>query len=406
MVNLRTIAEPLLWAMCTVIALKPLVDATEVVLQKGYGVIAYRIGAPAPKSYSDAELSSLVDDGSTPALKSHGKPGSIERSMRVAIRAAAVALTLSGVAISWCIFFVLMLNAAHSLQSNAEVYKDGAMRVGGDITRMWNEALRAMNVEDRQHLTSGVVDQIVRQTENLLYVVAGFLLDNVRFYMTEAMLALLYVVVWLIVPMPVPQRVDRLFRRYILIKAAVCAGYGFCAYILLAVIGVDLSYLFGLICGLVNSVPEVGPFIGMVVPIPFILLDSRIPHPWMTTMFSIFGQMVLKFIFANVIEVKLISDDEHMKLHPIVIIFCVAFFGFLWGPTGMLISVPLMGIVKVAINSESVPEEYRNPILTILEGDASAPERQQELEVREDREDRKRANGRPPAWARDDDDLL
>ena len=34
-----------------------------------------------------------------------------------------------------------------------EVYKDGAMRVGGDITRMWNEALRAMNVEDRQHLT-------------------------------------------------------------------------------------------------------------------------------------------------------------------------------------------------------------------------------------------------------------
>jgi predicted PurR-regulated permease PerM len=277
------------------------------------------------------------------------------------------------------------------------------MRVGSDITRMWNEALRAMNVEDRQHLTSGVVDQIVRQTENLLYVVAGFLLDNVRFYMTEAMLALLYVVIWLIVPMPVPQRVDRLFRRYILIKAGVCAGYGFCAYLLLAMIGVDLSYLFGLICGLVNSVPEVGPFIGMVVPIPFILLDSRIAHPWMTATFSIFGQMFLKFIFANVIEVKLISADEQMKLHPIVIIFCVAFFGFLWGPTGMLLSVPLMGIVKVPLNSSSVPEEYRNPILILLEGDFSAPDRQQELEVREERGHTERANGRlPGAWADDD----
>ena len=39
----------------------------------------------------------------------------------------------------------------------------------------------------------------------------------------------------------VPSRVDRLFRRYIVMKTVVCAGYGFCTYVLLALLGVDLA---------------------------------------------------------------------------------------------------------------------------------------------------------------------
>ena len=42
----------------------------------------------------------------------------------------------------------------------------------------------------------------------------------------------------------------------------------------------------------------------MTIPCPFILLDSRIRHPWITTALSIAGQMALKFIFANIIEAR------------------------------------------------------------------------------------------------------
>ena len=38
---------------------------------------------------------------------------------------------------------------------------------------------------------------------SMRYTVAGLLLDNVRFYMTEAMLTVLYVVVWLLFPLEV-----------------------------------------------------------------------------------------------------------------------------------------------------------------------------------------------------------
>mmetsp|Transcript_64204 Transcript_64204/g.149387 ORF Transcript_64204/g.149387 Transcript_64204/m.149387 type:complete len:103 (-) Transcript_64204:87-395(-) len=51
----------------------------------------------------------------------------------------------------------------------------------------------------------------------------------------------------------------------------------------------------------------------------------------------------------------------------------VAFFGFLWGPTGMLLSVPLVAYLKVALLSDKVPPRYRDPVLVFLEGDRGAP---------------------------------
>ena len=49
----------------------------------------------------------------------------------------------------------------------------------------------------------------------------------------------------------------------------------------------------------------------MMIPCPFILLDSRIRHPWITTISSLAGQMVLKFIFANIIEARATSADAN-----------------------------------------------------------------------------------------------
>lgn len=41
----------------------------------------------------------------------------------------------------------------------------------------------------------------------------------------------------------------------------------------------------------------------------------------------------------------------------------------------MLLSVPLMALMKIALFSELVPSSYRDPILVILEGDRRAPQK-------------------------------
>merc|ERR1711998_231257 len=87
------------------------------------------------------------------------------------------------------------------------------------------------------------------------------------------------------------------------------------------------------------------------------------------------GQMALKFAFSNVIEEKLIESDQKLRMHPVMILASDGVFGYLWGPTGMLLSVPLMALLKISLFSDLVPSSYRDPILVLLEGDRDAPSR-------------------------------
>jgi len=189
----------------------------------------------------------------------------------------------------------------------------------------------------------------------------------------ELMMMCLYLTFLLCAPMPTSERTHALFQRYIYFKSASCFGYGLCVGILLQILNVDLAVVFGLTNFIFNFVPEVGPFIAMILPIPVILMDSRLETPLFTLTVALLGQMGLKFLFSNIVEIKMVESDQLMRMHPVVILVAVTFFGYVWGPTGMLVSVPLMAYVKVFILNESVPAVYRNAILVFLEGDTDAP---------------------------------
>merc|ERR1719213_1300228 len=110
--------------------------------------------------------------------------------------------------------------------------------------------------------------------------------------------------------------------------------------------------------------------LSMCLPIPVILLDGRLSNPLATLCAALLGQMLLKFIFANYLEVKLIEDDRMMMIHPIWILLGLTYFGFVWGPVGMLLSVPILAMLKVAAVPENgvIPKPYGMPILACLEG--------------------------------------
>jgi len=174
-------------------------------------------------------------------------------------------------------------------------------------------------------------------------------------------------------PMPVGSKMEELFKRYIVLKGCACLGYGICAGVLLHVLSVDMAPAFGVAAFLLSFVPEVGAIVAMLLPAPVILFDSRLEAPFFTLFVATSAQLGLKFVFANVVEVKLVEADQLMKMHPVIILLAVSFFGFIWGPTGMLLSVPLVAYLKVALLRDTVPSCYRDPILITLEGDRLAP---------------------------------
>merc|ERR1719259_583279 len=116
----------------------------------------------------------------------------------------------------------------------------------------------------------------------------------------------------------------------------------------------------------------------MVLPCPVIMFDSRLERPLLVLLTAVLGQLALKFAFSNIIEVKLIESDKKLRMHPVMILLSVGIFGHLWGPTGMLLSVPLIALLKISLFSDIVPASYRDPILLVLEGDRNAPLRHEQ----------------------------
>lgn len=214
---------------------------------------------------------------------------------------------------------------------------------------------------------------MIKTAEDVLYGLLGDFVNNVSSLLLGMLLTLLYTLFWLCSPVPMDSSIDIMFRKYIMFKTLACFGYGICVGLLLAFLSIDLASVFAVTTFALNYVPEVGPFIAMVLPCPVILLDSRLERPVLVMVTALLAQIGLKFAFSNIIEVKLIESDKKLRMHPVMILLSVGIFGHLWGPTGMLLSVPLMALLKISLFSELVPASYRDPILVILEGDRDAP---------------------------------
>lgn len=289
-------------------------------------------------------------------------------------RALAVnAAVMTTVGAIYCLGLLILESARH-MQEHWDVYTKGGKNLATEIAGTLSYL--SLKVPESMKLRyEDVTADILKTVQDMLYGLVGDLVNNISSLFVGILLTLLYTLFWLCSPMPLSASVDGMFRRYIMFKTLACFGYGLCVGLLLAALSVDLASVFALTTFTLNYVPEVGPFISMMLPVPVILLDSRLDRPFLVLFISIIGQLGLKFAFSNIIEVKLIESDKKLRMHPVMILLSVGVFGHLWGPTGMLLSVPLMALLKISLFSDLVPSSYRDPILVLLEGDRNAPAR-------------------------------
>ncbi len=104
----------------------------------------------------------------------------------------------------------------------------------------------------------------------------------------------------------------------------------------------------GMIAGLVRFLPYVGPVIGAVVPIFFAL--ALFPGYAIAIGVSVL-LLILELAFNNVVEPLLYGTSTGVS--PVAIILAAVFWGWLWGPVGILLATPLT--VCVVVLGEFVP---------------------------------------------------
>lgn len=134
-------------------------------------------------------------------------------------------------------------------------------------------------------------------------------------------------------------------NQYLVIKTAVSFATGTAVTIWLTILGVDYPILWGIIAMLFNFVPNIGSIIA-AVPALLLALVQLGPD---AVLYTGMGYVVINLVMGNVIEPRFMGRG--VGLSTLVVFLSLVFWGWVLGLVGMLLSVPLTMIVKIALEA-------------------------------------------------------
>lgn len=155
------------------------------------------------------------------------------------------------------------------------------------------------------------------------------------------------------------ERIKSSLVTYVKIKFLISLGTGVFYSVVCLFFGIDFAIFWGFLAFILNFIPTVGSIIATIPPLllGLVQLDSLGMALFMSTLL-----LAVQLIFGNVVEPKLTGD--RLSLNTVMVILGLVFWGYLWGITGMILSVPLLVLIKVIL--EQMPDAK---ILVKLMGD-------------------------------------
>ena len=145
--------------------------------------------------------------------------------------------------------------------------------------------------------------------------------------------------------MPNFQSFSEKMNKNLSIKTIVIIITGILIYFSLSIIGLDHAIMWGLIAFLLNYIPNIGSIIASIPAILIALIQFNIYYA--LTVGLVY--LIVNIVMGSIIEPKYLGKE--LGLSTLIIFLSLIFWGWLLGPVGMLLSVPLTMIVKIALES-------------------------------------------------------
>lgn len=143
------------------------------------------------------------------------------------------------------------------------------------------------------------------------------------------------------------QGIARDVQRYLGIKTFTSFLTGVCIALWAWFMGIDFPLLWGFLGMLLNYIPIIGSIIASIPPIALSLLM----FDFSTTLILAIGYVVLNFSISNLLEPILMG--RRLGLSVLIVFSSLVFWGWMWGPAGALMAVPLTMIVKIFLEHNS-----------------------------------------------------
>ena len=145
------------------------------------------------------------------------------------------------------------------------------------------------------------------------------------------------------------ERFTSSINQYMAIKTGLSLLTGVLIMCWLWMIGVDYPVLWGLVAFLLNFVPNLGSIIAAVPAVLLALIQLGTGGAALTAVGYVFANVLV----GNVLEPRMMGKG--LDLSTLVVFLSLVFWGWVLGPVGMLLSVPLTMTVKIALESTGKP---------------------------------------------------
>lgn len=137
----------------------------------------------------------------------------------------------------------------------------------------------------------------------------------------------------------------RNIQRYMSLKTWISLATGAAIAAWLTLLGVEYPLLWGLLAFLLNYVPNIGSIIAALPAIMMAFIQLGIG----SALAAAAGYLVVNIVVGSIIEPRVMGRG--MGLSTLAVFLSLLFWGWVLGPVGMVLSVPLTMILKIALES-------------------------------------------------------
>ncbi|WP_054114169.1 AI-2E family transporter [Marinagarivorans algicola] len=134
-------------------------------------------------------------------------------------------------------------------------------------------------------------------------------------------------------------------NRYMAIKSALSLLTGLLVMAWLWFLKVDYFVLWGMLAFLLNFIPTLGSILAAIPAVLLALVQLGIGDAVLTAI----GFVAVNILIGNVLEPRIMGKG--LDLSALVVFLSLAFWGWVLGSIGMLLSIPLTMTVKIALES-------------------------------------------------------
>ncbi len=198
-------------------------------------------------------------------------------------------------------------------------------------------------------------------TNKLMKVAAGGL-KSLGGMLTNGLVIILTVVFMLLESMDITRKIDKAdgekntsmhlgmivdkIKRYMVLKTLISILTAFLVWLMLMAFKIDFAILWAVFAFLLNYIPNIG---SLIAAVPAVLL-AIVQFGFMPAIEIALGYVVINIVMGSILEPKIMGSG--LGLSTLVVFLSLIFWGWLLGPVGMLLSIPLTIMAKIVFDAK------------------------------------------------------